>query len=162
MNKTPSILIPALRQYRHNSPINAGYIAGFDYEETCKIVRRLEEELRKAQGKEWIEIPGGPREFFGYLSAPKGELNMNNSYWCIEIDLHKRAAWFSGSGRTGWTYNISEAIHFSDEESAKKGKIHLQNMEARITEHINIPEVLDELDNDSGAFGEKKCNQESF
>ena len=48
MNETPEILIPALRQYRHkndNSPSldrpDGGFVTGFDYDETCKVVAGL-------------------------------------------------------------------------------------------------------------------------
>jgi len=37
--KTPDILLPALRQYQHNDC--SGLVAGFDYDETVKIVSLL-------------------------------------------------------------------------------------------------------------------------
>ena len=59
--KTPELLWPALRQYRHNTdnspninhPEN-GFVTGFDYDETVVVVKRLEQqlaELREAAGE---------------------------------------------------------------------------------------------------------------
>ena len=45
-NPTPDILLPALRQYQHNDC--SGLLAGFDYDETVKIVESLKEHYRKA------------------------------------------------------------------------------------------------------------------
>lgn len=50
--KTPELLWPALRQYRHNTdnspninhPEN-GFVTGFDYDETVVVVKRLEQQL---------------------------------------------------------------------------------------------------------------------
>jgi hypothetical protein len=42
---TPKILLPAMRQYRHND--GNGMTHGFDYNETCKIVAVLEAKLRE-------------------------------------------------------------------------------------------------------------------
>ena len=42
--KVPAILLPALRQYQHNDC--TGFIPGFDYEETIKIVSLLKKEIR--------------------------------------------------------------------------------------------------------------------
>lgn len=50
--KTPELLWPALRQYRHNTdnspninhPEN-GFVTGFDYDETVVVVKRLERQL---------------------------------------------------------------------------------------------------------------------
>ena len=39
-DKTPDILIAALRQYQHNDC--SGFVAGFDYDETVGIVRAIE------------------------------------------------------------------------------------------------------------------------
>ena len=44
--KTPSILIPALRQYQHNDC--SGLLAGFDYDETIKIVSQLRDAVLEA------------------------------------------------------------------------------------------------------------------
>ena len=48
MSKTPEILIPALRQYRHNTDNSVGllspeqgFVSGFDYELTCDVVEKL-------------------------------------------------------------------------------------------------------------------------
>jgi hypothetical protein len=38
--KTKDILIPALRQYQHNN--GSGLLKGFDYDETMKIVDKLQ------------------------------------------------------------------------------------------------------------------------
>jgi hypothetical protein len=46
--KTPEILEPALRQYQHNDC--SGFIAGFDHNETSKIVNIMEKAL-KAQSR---------------------------------------------------------------------------------------------------------------
>lgn len=40
-DKTPDILIPALRQYQHNDC--SGLLAGFDYDDTVKIVSALQQ-----------------------------------------------------------------------------------------------------------------------
>jgi len=41
--KTPDILIPALRQYQHNDC--SGLLAGFDHDETAKIVNLMQKTL---------------------------------------------------------------------------------------------------------------------
>jgi len=41
---TPKILLPALRQYRHND--SSGFVFGFDYDKTCKVVAGVEAKLR--------------------------------------------------------------------------------------------------------------------
>jgi hypothetical protein len=46
--KTPEILIPALRQYRHND--GDGLLFGFDHDETAKIVNLMGKGL-KAQSR---------------------------------------------------------------------------------------------------------------
>ncbi len=46
--KTPEILLPALRQYRHND--GSGLLAGFDHDETSKLVNLMDEAL-KAQSR---------------------------------------------------------------------------------------------------------------
>ena len=45
---TPEILIPALRQYQHNRPTGELF-AGFDYDETCKIVSVLQRHVEKLE-----------------------------------------------------------------------------------------------------------------
>lgn len=42
---TPTKLIPALRQYRSNNCYESGFITGYDYDETNKIVKELESQL---------------------------------------------------------------------------------------------------------------------
>jgi len=42
-NKTPEILLRALRQYSHNN--GKGLLAGFDYNETVKIVQELSKKV---------------------------------------------------------------------------------------------------------------------
>ena len=49
--KTPDILLTALRQYQHNDC--SGLLAGFDYEETIKIVLHL---LSNPQQSQWISV----------------------------------------------------------------------------------------------------------
>ena len=60
--KTPELLWPALRQYRHNTdnspninhPENC-FVTGFDYDETVVVIKRLEQqlaELREAASAE--------------------------------------------------------------------------------------------------------------
>ena len=44
--KTPKILIQALRQYQHNDC--SGLLAGFDYDETIKIINSLYNDLKTA------------------------------------------------------------------------------------------------------------------
>lgn len=46
--KTPDILLPALRQYRHNNANTV--VAGFDHNETAKIVNLMQKTL-KAQSR---------------------------------------------------------------------------------------------------------------
>lgn len=46
--KTPDILIPALRQFQHNDC--SGLLAGFDYDETAKLVNLMQKTL-KAQSR---------------------------------------------------------------------------------------------------------------
>ena len=41
--ETPKILIQALRQYQHNDC--SGLLAGFDYDETVRIVNDLQKEI---------------------------------------------------------------------------------------------------------------------
>ena len=41
--KTPKILEPALRQYQHNDC--SGFVHGFEYKETCKIINIMEKAL---------------------------------------------------------------------------------------------------------------------
>ena len=61
--KTPELLWPALRQYRHNTdnspninhPEN-GFVTGFDYDETVVVVKRLEQQLAELRA----EIAGFP------------------------------------------------------------------------------------------------------
>lgn len=48
--KANDLLIPALRQYRHNDGI--GLLAGYDIEETEKIVLALIERLEYAETKQ--------------------------------------------------------------------------------------------------------------
>lgn len=55
--KTPEILIPALRQYQHNDC--SGLLAGFDYDETVKIIAILnkrQDQARENLIKENIEL----------------------------------------------------------------------------------------------------------
>jgi len=42
--KTPDILLPALRQYQHNDC--SGLLAGFDHDETCKLVTVMAKALK--------------------------------------------------------------------------------------------------------------------
>ena len=42
-DKIPDILLPALRQYQHNDC--SGLLAGFDYDETVKIVTSLQRQF---------------------------------------------------------------------------------------------------------------------
>lgn len=42
--KTPKILVPALRQYQHNDC--SGFVPGFDYDETIKILEKYREEIK--------------------------------------------------------------------------------------------------------------------
>ena len=47
---TPEILVPALRQYRHNSPEpHPDFVVGLDYQLTCSVVRNLQGELKQFQ-----------------------------------------------------------------------------------------------------------------
>ena len=41
---TPKILLPALRQYRHND--NSEFVFGFEHDKTCEIVAEIEAKLR--------------------------------------------------------------------------------------------------------------------
>ena len=41
---TPKILLPALRQHRHND--SSGFVFGFDHDKTCEIVAGIEAKLR--------------------------------------------------------------------------------------------------------------------
>jgi hypothetical protein len=45
--ETPAVLIPALRQCCHND--GKGLLAGFDYDETCKIVSVLEQRIHQLE-----------------------------------------------------------------------------------------------------------------
>lgn len=63
--ETPNILLPALRQYQHSDC--SGFVSGFEYEETCRIVAGLSAKLRKlveaAEEKDrfiGLEEPGLP------------------------------------------------------------------------------------------------------
>lgn len=47
MMKTPKILEPAVRQYQHNDC--SGLVAGFDYEETIKVFRSLEDRVSELE-----------------------------------------------------------------------------------------------------------------
>ena len=72
--KTPELLWPALRQYRHNTdnspninhPEN-GFVTGFDYDETVVVVKRLEQqlaELREAVQEFFAKEMGGAVEMY--------------------------------------------------------------------------------------------------
>ena len=43
--KTPKILMPALRQYRHNDC--SGFVAGFDHNETVEIIKIMESAAKR-------------------------------------------------------------------------------------------------------------------
>ncbi len=45
--KTPDVLIPALRQYRHNQQEIHGYLAGFDYMLTVEAFEKLQADNAK-------------------------------------------------------------------------------------------------------------------
>lgn len=68
-DKTPDILIAALRQYQHNDC--SGFVAGFDYDETVGIVRAIE-----AQRDELLAALKVAAEFidngieFGFIRMP--------------------------------------------------------------------------------------------
>ena len=47
--KTPKILIQALRQYQHNDC--SGLLAGFDYDDTVRIVSDLQKQLAEVEKK---------------------------------------------------------------------------------------------------------------
>ena len=61
--KTPELLWPALRQYRHNTdnspninhPEN-GFVTGFDYDETVVVVKRLERQLAEIREAALAEV----------------------------------------------------------------------------------------------------------
>lgn len=60
--KTPRILEPALRQYRHNDC--SGLVAGFDHKETVKVVNLMTRVL-KAQSRLLVayRVGGQPPEW---------------------------------------------------------------------------------------------------
>ena len=56
--ETPKILIQALRQYQHNDC--SGLLAGFDYDDTVRIVSELESVIQKC---------------FDYACKPSGKVS---------------------------------------------------------------------------------------
>lgn len=60
--ETPEILIPALRQYRHNN--NSGLVHGLDHDETVKIFAHLTQQLEQ-RVKEMVVALGRDRDFLG-------------------------------------------------------------------------------------------------
>ena len=77
--KTPDILLSALRQYQHNDC--SGLVAGFDYDETVKIVSALQ------KGSEWVKVTDRLPEKHQYVllitdrywNTPEGVPDMNVS-----------------------------------------------------------------------------------
>ncbi len=70
-SETPEILRSALRQYQHNDC--SGLLAGFDYEETSKLVKLMEKTL-KAQSRLLVayRMGGQPPEWvFGALEKAR-------------------------------------------------------------------------------------------
>lgn len=60
MSGTDSALIPALRQYRHNSDAYPGFVVGYDKAETDAVITRLRAELAEATA--WRPISTAPTE----------------------------------------------------------------------------------------------------
>lgn len=61
--KTPSILIPALRQYQHNDC--SGLLVGFDYKETIKIVTAIQARFVEQALEAINAIEEGPQPLVG-------------------------------------------------------------------------------------------------
>jgi ATP sulfurylase len=53
VKETPKILLKALRQYAHNTRVG-DLFAGFDYDETVKIVESLAKEIERLKLRELI------------------------------------------------------------------------------------------------------------
>jgi len=53
--KTPEILYPASRQYRHNN--SDEFVHGFDHDETVKIVNRLLNKIKRMTDKQKPTAP---------------------------------------------------------------------------------------------------------
>ena len=84
--ETPKILDVALRQYQHNNC--SGFVVGFDYDETVKIVTRLQKGLRavrdlinSSQGVYGLHLNGDP--------SPWEELEEGGEFeeWLIDFNI---------------------------------------------------------------------------
>lgn len=80
MNKTPEILISALRQYQHNNP-DGELIPGFDYDEACKTVYSCLGHMHFMLGTLALlglhtEPPKGLDPTFYHTGTYKGDMNI--------------------------------------------------------------------------------------
>lgn len=79
---TPEILVPALRQYRHNTG-GDDLVIGYDYEETTRIVESLRSESSRSPGcstadpraefEAWVR-EAYPNHYYGFNRFADGPL----------------------------------------------------------------------------------------
>lgn len=95
--KTPDILLSASRQYQHNDC--SGFVAGFEYEETCRIVAGLSAKLRElVEAAEWRDEVSEARRY---------------CYWRKKEDYYP-----NDRRRSRWTESLWHATQLLDDAFA--------------------------------------------
>lgn len=89
---TPEILIPALRQYRPNIGPDDEYVAAFDYDETVRVVHRLQQQRDElfAENQRLRERLDSDRSVTGnYVTDEHGQRWVRAEYHEQELDKYQ-------------------------------------------------------------------------